>query len=52
VRITDKPPQGRFSGLRIGFSTANGPEPLRANPRISRQAECFRTAYVTGRRIV
>jgi len=25
--MTDKPPQGRFSGLRIGFSTANGLEP-------------------------
>jgi len=25
--MTDKPPAGRFSGLRIGFSTANGPKP-------------------------
>jgi hypothetical protein len=25
--MTDQPPAGRFSGLRIGFSTANGPEP-------------------------
>jgi len=36
--MTDKPPQGRFSGLRIGFSTANGPEPS-AGRRISSQLD-------------
>jgi hypothetical protein len=32
--MTDQPPEGCFSGLRIGFSTANGSEPL-ATLRIS-----------------